>query len=120
MHKILINTHKESNINILKARDYYFDKARFINNRLRKACLLGPIVVSVAGMFLVPVLRKLSYDVSAQWLESYLDVLVGCIAISAFIIDLYLSCLYGEYEATLVEVTKCVSDIYYLLYCLCS
>lgn len=89
MHKILVNTHKESNINILKARDYFFDKARFVNNRLRKVCLLAPIVVSVLGMFAVPVLKTFSQEFLAQWLEEYLDVLVGCIAIAAFVIDFY-------------------------------
>lgn len=90
MHKILRNTHKESNINILKARDYYFDKARFTNNRLRKACLLGPIIVSVLGTFSVPILRFFGQEYLAQLVEQYLDFGVGCIAVIAFLIDFFL------------------------------
>ena len=122
MHKILVNTHKESNINILKARDYYFDKARFINNRLRKACLLGPIVVSVFGMFAVPIMRTFSLEFLAQWCENYLDVFVGCIAIATFVIDFllknkvdtYLSksnALRELYDVKVLEIVP--NDFYY-------
>lgn len=90
MHKILVNTHKESNINILKARDYYFDKARFINNRLRRICLWGPIILSVAGMVIGSVIRFSGKDSFAQLWDDYLDILVGCFSIFVFIIDFFL------------------------------
>ena len=35
MHKILNRTHKKRNIDILKARDYYFDKVRLSNNTFK-------------------------------------------------------------------------------------
>ena len=90
MHKVLVNTHKESNINILKARDYYFDKARYTNNRWRKVCLLGPIIVSVIGTFLVPILSFGGQELLAQYIERYWETLVGCVAIIAFVIDFFL------------------------------
>ena len=90
MHKILVNTHKESNINILKARDYYFDKARFINNCLRRTCLLGPIVIFFICTFSVSIMRILSLETSAQWVEQYIDIIVGCVTIVAFVIDFLL------------------------------
>lgn len=90
MHKILVNTHKESNINILKARDYYFDKARFINNRLRRVCLWAPIIISVLGMLIAPTMRSYKNEFLAQFLDNYLDIFVGCLAIFAFIVDSFL------------------------------
>ena len=90
MHKVLVNTHKESNVNILKARDYYFDKARYTNNRWRKVCLLGPIIVSVIGTFLVPILSFGGQELLAQYIERYWETLVGCVAIIAFVIDFFL------------------------------
>lgn len=90
MHKILVNTHKESNINILKARDYYFDKARFINNRMRRICLWGPIILSVTGMVIGFIIRICMKDSLAQFWDNYLDILVGCFSIFAFVTDFFL------------------------------
>ena len=90
MHKTLVDTHKESNINILKARDYYFNKARVYNNNMRKICLLGPIVISVIGMFLVGILNKFWPTAFSEWLGNNIDIIVGCVAVLAFAIDFFL------------------------------
>ena len=83
MHDILIATHMKENIDILKARDYYFDKARKQNNTFRKLCLLTPILISIIGMFVGTI-----FDFSDT--DEWLDILVGIAAITAFAFDLYL------------------------------
>lgn len=83
MHDILIATHMKENIDILKARDYYFDKARKQNNTFRKLCLLTPILISVIGMFVGTI-----FDFSDK--SKWLDFLVGFVAVVAFVFDLFL------------------------------
>ena len=53
MHRILRETHKKENIDLLKARDAYFDKARKQNNRYRTICLMTPIILSLAGTIII-------------------------------------------------------------------
>ncbi|MEE3495227.1 MAG: S-4TM family putative pore-forming effector [Butyrivibrio sp.] len=83
MHKILNRTHKKRNIDILKARDYYFDKVRLSNNVFRKLCLLAPIGLSVILMIFGTVV-----DVHEK--DDWLDIIVGITAVVAFVIDLFI------------------------------
>lgn len=88
MQKILVNTHKESNVNLLKARDFYFDQARIYNNRYRQLCVVIPIVVSVLSMLICAGLRAFHMDGKAEILESAIDLIVGVLAILVFIVDM--------------------------------
>lgn len=97
MHKILVDTHKESNINILKARDYFFDKARVYNNYLRKICLLIPISLSILGMFFKAIFENAGLDIPAMWLEQYLEIIVGCVTIVLFVVDFVLQNIIDDY-----------------------
>ena len=83
MHKILNRTHRIENINILKARDYYFDKARRANNVFRRICLFAPIAVTLICMIFGSI-KNISDD------DTWLDVIVGITAIVAFIIDSFI------------------------------
>ena len=82
MHKILNRTHRAENIDLLKARDYYFQKARVANNKVRNICLLAPILLTVGGMILGSVFNFSDDD-------NWLDVIVGITAIIAFIADIF-------------------------------
>ena len=92
MHKILVKTHRESNINILKARDYYFDRARLVNNRFRAFCLYAPITVSLVGIAACAAIGVAFPDDSipsriASRVADSLDTVVGVTAILAFALD---------------------------------
>ena len=83
MHKILNRTHRRENIDLLKARDYYFQKARIANNRYRVVCLLAPIGLTVLCMVL-----GTFFNISDD--DDWLDAIVGIVAIIAFIIDIFI------------------------------
>lgn len=91
MHDILRKTHSQFNINILKVRDYYFDKARIANNEWKRRCLLAPIYLSTVGMLGLSVLyyclKPGTEDYAiVQAFDDWLDVIVGVVAIFSFII----------------------------------
>lgn len=95
MHKILRRTHSENNIDLLKVRDYYFDKARILNNHYRKYCLFAPILLSVVGMIICSAtnLWLKNYAVAVgitNFVDKWLDMVVGVVAIVSFIIDCFL------------------------------
>lgn len=87
MHKILLNTHKESNINILKARDYYFDISRKCNNVYRRLCFLLPIILSVLGMVLSNIFDNIGFKEGSIFLDKWLEIAVGVISIASFFIN---------------------------------
>lgn len=77
MNKVLQNTHRKSNVNFLKARDYYFENARRWHRVRRWLTLIPPILLAFSYIPLLP-----HYDtISAQR-----DLLIGIITIIAFII----------------------------------
>ena len=83
MHKILFETHKAENIDIMRAREYYFNKARDLNNIWRKICLFAPFTLFVLGTIIG---TWLDFREDDKWLE----IIVGITAIIAFIIDFFL------------------------------
>lgn len=101
MHKILNRTHRPSNINLLKARDYYFDKARVANNRYGKICMLTPIFLTVTGMLAGSILslfqnnNQIIQNINS-WLDSYLDAFVGITSVIAFIANLFIDSYVGS------------------------
>ena len=74
MNKILINTHKKENIELLKVRDYFFDKARFLN-RVKLALLVFPIIVAFV----------LAFFAKNNVINTYKDIIVGAITVVSFI-----------------------------------
>ena len=88
MHRILRETHKTENINLLKARDVYFDCARKQNGVYREICLLTPIVLSLLGTGIIIVSDFFSYNKyiwgAGEFFDRYLEVLVGITALIAF------------------------------------
>lgn len=80
MHKTLLATHKESNINILKARDYYFDKARREHNVYRRIVIVAPIALSVLAVFL-----SIWHDYG-----NATEFLIGVVSIAAFLANKFL------------------------------
>lgn len=77
MNKILQNTHRISNISFLKARDYYFDKARRWHRVRRWLTLIPPILLAITYIPLLPYYGFIS---------GQRDLLIGIITIIAFII----------------------------------
>ena len=74
MNKILINTHKKDNIELLKIRDYYFDKARNLNT-CKILLLAFPIVVAFV----------LAFFAQNAVIAKYKDIIVGGITLLSFI-----------------------------------
>ena len=74
MNDILKNTHKSENIQLLKARDYYFDKARKLN-RLKWVLVLFP-----------PVLLVLSYFFRSGTVDNIRDLVIGILSIALYIV----------------------------------
>lgn len=80
MNNILKNTHKKENIDLLKVRDYYFDKARKCN-ALKNLLLYAPPVILVASYF---------FDANqSNWFGRYRDYIINAISILAFILIHY-------------------------------
>lgn len=77
MNKVLQNTHRISNINLLKARDYYFEKARRWHHVRRWLTLIPPILLALSYVPLLPHYGTIS---------SLRDLLIGIITIIAFVI----------------------------------
>lgn len=72
MNRILINTHKQENINLLKLRDYYFDRARVMN---RWATLLMSLPILLAVINLTPLLSSIT------WLQDGWEVAIGLLTV---------------------------------------
>lgn len=91
MHRILRETHKKENIDLLKARDAYFDKARKQNNRYRTICLMTPIILSLAGTIIIVISHFYSgvelFRFSGEFLDQYLEIIVGITALVTFLAD---------------------------------
>lgn len=70
MNRILLETHKKKNINLLRVRDYYFDKARKLNT-YRIICVAFPIVLLVASY--LPFVN--CYDIFDKYRDYYIGIL---------------------------------------------
>lgn len=77
MNRILKETHKKENIQLLKIRDYYFDIARRYN-RLKILFMWLPPVLLTATYF--PILSGIS------WIANGRDYIVGFVSIAAFLL----------------------------------
>ena len=77
---ILRNTHKQSNINLLKVRDLYFDKARVLNTlKILIACLPSLLLI----LSYLPIFDKES------WVVVQRDMYIGIISIAVFLISYF-------------------------------
>lgn len=74
MNKILVNTHKKENIELLKIRDFYFDKARILN-RIKLYLLAFPIIVAFV----------LAFFAKKEIIGKFKDIIVGGITLISFI-----------------------------------
>lgn len=81
MNRILKETHKKENIQLLKIRDYYFDTARRYN-KLKTLFIYLPPVLLVVTYF--PILSNIS------WVTNGRDYIVGFISIAAFLLTHYI------------------------------
>lgn len=107
MNSILKNTHKKENVDLLKVRDYYFDKARNYNV-IKTLLLYIPPILLVASYFL-PI-------VQFNWIDKYRDYIINTISILAFILmhyhldniinhNLYISNTFREkYDCNVFEI----------------
>ena len=77
MNRVLQNTHRISNINLLKARDYYFEQARRWHRVRRWLTLIPPLLLALSYIPLLPY-----YDT----ISNLRDLLIGIITIIAFVI----------------------------------
>lgn len=77
MKSILKNTHRKENIDLLRVRDYYFDKARNLN-KLKRILVYFPAILLVVSYFsLLP-----NYD----WVDDNRDYVINTITILSFIV----------------------------------
>lgn len=77
MKQMLKNTHRKENINLLRVRDHYFDKARSLN-KLRMLLVYFPAILLVVSYFsLLPY-----YD----WVDENRDYIINTITIASFIV----------------------------------
>lgn len=90
MHEILINTHKDKNIDLLKARDYYFDHAKKVE-KYRNFFINLPMILLVLSYILRFISRL--YDtqhntsvsvVIDNWLGRYYDIAIAILTILLF------------------------------------
>lgn len=77
MRQLLQETHRQENINLLKARDYYFDKARNWNRWIRVLVFLPAIIMALTYIPCIP---------DYEFIDSYRDVLVGVMSILSFVL----------------------------------
>lgn len=109
MNAILKNTHKKENINLLKARDYYFDIARKYN-------VLKIGIVCLPSIMLI--ITYIPYIAKISWIENRRDYIIGLISIIVFIFvqfkiknvidkNLYISNAFREkYDCTVFEIAE--------------
>ena len=76
MNKILQETHKKQNINYLRVRDYFFDKARKLN-KYQTIFMVVPIILLVFSY--------LPFLSCYTWINDNRDYYVGFFSISSFI-----------------------------------
>ena len=81
MERLLRNTHKKEYIDLLKVRDYYFEKALKWNNITRFFTLLPPIIVALTYLPFIPYYK---------FIDEERDILVGAISIFSFIVIQFL------------------------------
>ncbi|MBQ9312383.1 MAG: LicD family protein [Bacteroidales bacterium] len=77
MKKLLQNTHRQKNVDLLKARDYYFDIARKWN-LLTSLCIFTPSIILA--------FTYLPFISSIEFIGGNRDMLIGIISVSSFII----------------------------------
>lgn len=109
MNAILKNTHKKENINLLKARDYYFDIARKYN-------VLKIGIVCLPSIMLI--ITYIPYIAKISWIENGRDYIIGLISIIVFIFvqfkiknvidkNLYISNAFREkYDCNVFEIAE--------------
>lgn len=102
MHKILVDTHREENIDLLKARDYYFDTAKRIERfkkffvNLPAAILIGSYVVLGVLFFLKFRFSLAAYDKIDGFVNDYLEYIIGFVTITVFFISLVMDKVISE------------------------
>lgn len=77
MERLLRNTHKKEYIDLLKVRDYYFEKALKWNNIARIFTLLPPIIVALTYLPFIPYYKFVNEE---------RDILIGMISVFSFIV----------------------------------
>lgn len=77
MKEILKNTHKKKNIDLLRVRDYYFDKARHLNTLKTMLVYLPAILLVVSYFSWLPY-----YD----WVDENRDYIINTITIASFVL----------------------------------
>lgn len=92
MNKLLVDTHRRKNIEFLKARDYYFDSARKLNNTKRKLVILPTVILLISYL----VFTWLNYfnfyweiqsiNIFIKLYDNYIDLFLGILSIVTFII----------------------------------
>ena len=100
MIELLKNTHRKENIDLLKARDYYFDKARVWNNWSRFFVLLPPIILA---------LTYLPFLSSIKIIDDKRDILIGVISIVSFLI-IHFVC--KERKEKYFEISNAIREVY--------
>lgn len=77
MNRMLKNTHRKENIDLLRVRDYYFDKARDLN-KLKTLLVYFPAILLVVSYF-----SGLPYY---DWIDENRDYIINTITILTFIV----------------------------------
>lgn len=80
MNQILINTRKRGNIELLRARDYWFNRARLWWRAAFTASLITPILVAIS-YFPIPIL--------AGFFSDWRDIIVAISALTLFFLGAY-------------------------------
>lgn len=76
MNKILQNTHKQNNIYLLKVRDYFFNKAKFLDRWMFRISFF-PVIITVFTLIL-----GLDND--------FFDMLIGLFSIALWVVDFFI------------------------------
>lgn len=90
MHKLLENTHREEYIKYLKARDYYFDKARNLNNWKNRIMVFPTIIMIVYYLTLIVlyfiklIVPAFDYSGFENFMDSYFEIGLGLLTIAIF------------------------------------
>ena len=114
MHEILINTHKDKNIDLLKARDYYFDHAKDVE-KIRNLLLNLPMILLVVsyGMRFACRLYDGSHNTSMStvidgWLSTYYDIIIALITILLFFVKI----AFDKYIDKKKEISNMIREEY--------
>lgn len=84
MNKILINTHKKDNIHLLRARDFYFNKAKNINKLNSVFLFLPALVLALSYLVYIP-------DLQNDFIDSNRDIITGFLTILCTAVNYKLS-----------------------------